>query len=159
MRTAVVRVVFDRDGTIPATAYEAGLRRLRELGLEVVASPAERLPARNREVELIVAGLDPADVDNHVDKHVALCADAFGAPATAGVVTYVSRGTDDDARGVLAAFGVDGTVRRLVDGDEELVTVTLVPGDLRRVPESRLHTALEAALNCEVRIVAGGSPR
>ncbi|GGM02692.1 hypothetical protein GCM10007977_000080 [Dactylosporangium sucinum] len=150
-----MRVVFDRDGTVPATGYEAGLRRLRELGLEVVASPADRLPARNREVELIVAGLDPADVD----KHVALCADAFGAPATAGVVTYVSRGTDDDARGVLAAFGVDGTVRRLVDGDEELVTVTLAPGDLRRVPESRLHTALEAALNCEVRIVAGGSPR
>jgi hypothetical protein len=30
---------------------------------------------------------------------------------------------------------------------------TLPTADRRRVPESRLHTALEAALNCEVRIV------
>jgi len=150
MRTAVVRVVVDRDGTLPAAAYDAGLRRLRERGAEVVASPPHRLPDRNREIELIVEGLDPADIP----KHVTLCAEAFGIPATAGVVTYISRGTDADAQGVLAGFRVTGHVTRHTEGDEEVVTVTLDPHDLRRVPESRLHTALEAALNCEVRIVS-----
>jgi hypothetical protein len=152
MRTAVVRVVVDRDGVLSPEAYEAGLRRLRERGAEVVASPAARLPDRNREIELIVPGLDQADVD----KHAAACAEAFGVPAAAGVVTYISRGTDDDAHGVLAAFKVAGSVQRTVDGDAEVVTVTLDTAGMRRVPESRLHTALEAALNCEVRIVSGG---
>jgi hypothetical protein len=32
-------------------------------------------------------------------------------------------------------------------------TVRLAADDLRRVPESRIQTALEASLNCEVRIV------
>lgn len=155
MRTAVVRVVVDRDGVLSKGEYEAGLRRLRERGLDVVATPAERLPEHGREIELIVPGLDPADVD----KHVTACAEAFGVPARAGVVTYISRGTDDDAHGVLAAFKVSGTVERTVEGDDEVVTVTLDPGGMRRVPESRLHTALEAALNCEVRIVTGkGAP-
>ncbi len=31
--------------------------------------------------------------------------------------------------------------------------VTLGRGDLARVPESRIHTALEASLNSEVRIL------
>ncbi|MFC0529930.1 hypothetical protein [Phytohabitans kaempferiae] len=149
MRTAVVRVVVDRDGRLSPGEYEAGVRRLRERGAEVVASPAERLPDRGREIELIVPGLDPADVD----KHVTACAEAFGTSATPGVVTYISRGTDDDAHGVLAAFRVAGEVERTVEGDDEVVTVTLDAAAMRRVPESRLHTALEAALNCEVRIV------
>ncbi|WP_460847075.1 hypothetical protein [Phytohabitans suffuscus] len=154
MRTAVVRVVVDRAGTLSAGEYEEGLRRLRERGTDVVASPAERLPDRNREIELIVAGLDLADLP----KHVTLCAESFRTPAEAGVVTYISRGTDDDAHGVLAAFKVAGRVVREVRGDEEVVTVTLSAADLRRVPESRLHTALEAALNCEVRIGGDRSP-
>ncbi|WP_197945732.1 hypothetical protein [Phytohabitans suffuscus] len=88
MRTAVVRVVVDRAGTLSAGEYEEGLRRLRERGTDVVASPAERLPDRNREIELIVAGLDLADLP----KHVTLCAESFRTPAEAGVVTYISRG-------------------------------------------------------------------
>ncbi len=63
--------------------------------------------------------------------------------------------TNEDARGILEGFGIGGQVSRTVDGDDELVTVTVAGPDLRRVPESRLHTALEAALNCEVRIVIG----
>ena len=35
----------------------------------------------------------------------------------AGVLTFVSRGTDDDARGVLAGFGLTGEIER-VAGDE-----------------------------------------
>jgi len=41
-----------------------------------------------------------------------------------------------------------------VPGEEgwDVVHVTLCKADLERVPESRVHTALEASLNCEVRI-------
>jgi hypothetical protein len=158
MRTAVVRVLIDGDGVLAADRYAAGLSELAARGFDVVASPAEHLPERGREVELIVEGLDRDDVEA-VGGHVAACSAAFGLPARAGVVTYISRGTDADAEGVLAAFGVAGKVVRHLgsaDGSDEVVSVTLTRADLRRVPESRLHTALEAALNCEVRIVAEG---
>jgi hypothetical protein len=70
------------------------------------------------------------------------------------VVTFVSRGTDDDAHGVLAGFGVTGEITRVQDADGfDVVSVTLRESDLERVPESRIHTALEASLNCEVRIL------
>jgi len=43
-----------------------------------------------------------------------------------------------------------------VPGDEgwDIISVTLRKSDLARIPESRVHTALEASTNCEVRIVA-----
>ena len=55
---------------------------------------------------------------------------------------------------MLAGFGLTGVIER-IPGDEgwDIVTVTLDRNDLRRVPESRIHTALEASLNCEVRIL------
>lgn len=153
MRTAVVRVVIDAEGVLDSQAYDTGLRRLRDQGLEIVASPAERLPARQREIELIVS-------DNHLHErsreYAELCERAFGRPAQLGVITYISRGTDDDAVGVLGGFGISGQVTRSFGGEHELVTVTVQSEDLRRVPESRLHTALEAALNAEVEIV--GAP-
>jgi hypothetical protein len=69
------------------------------------------------------------------------------------VVTFVSRGTDDDAHGVLSAFGLTGEIAR-TPGDDgyDVVYVTLREDDLERVPESRVHTALEASLNCEVHL-------
>ena len=70
-----------------------------------------------------------------------------------GVVTFISRGTDDDAFGVLAGFGLTGEIERIPDGDGwDVVHVTLRKSDLERVPESRVHTALEASLNCEINI-------
>ena len=70
-----------------------------------------------------------------------------------GVLTYVSHGTDDDAHGVLAGFGLAGEIERTpTDEGWDIVEVTLRKTDLERVPESRIHTALEASLNCEVRI-------
>jgi hypothetical protein len=70
-----------------------------------------------------------------------------------GVVTFISRGTDDDAYGVLAGLGLSGDVERVADDDGwDVVHVTLRKTDLERVPESRVHTALEASLNCEVHI-------
>ena len=70
------------------------------------------------------------------------------------MVTYVSRGTDDDAHGVLAGFGLTGQIRRSPGDDGfDVVYVTLRQADLGRIPESRIHTALEASLNCEVHIL------
>ena len=82
-----------------------------------------------------------------------MCAKAFGTDPDPGVLTYISRGTDDDAHGVLAGFGLTGEIdpragrRRL-----RRRHVTLRKADLERIPESRIHTALEASLNCEVHI-------
>ena len=84
---------------------------------------------------------------------IELCAKAFSTSPVAGVVTFVSRGTDDDVRGVLSAFGLTGEIAR-APGDDgfDIVYVTLREDDLELVPESRVHTALEASLNCEVHI-------
>lgn len=77
----------------------------------------------------------------------------FSTSPVPGVVTFVSRGTDDDAHGVLAGFGLTGDIVR-TPGDDgfDIVDVTLREDDLERIPESRIYTALEASLNCEVRI-------
>ncbi len=84
---------------------------------------------------------------------VSLCAKAFGTAPVPGVLTFISRGTDDDAHGVLAGFGLTGEIERLPGDDGwDMVRVTLRKSDLERVPESRVHTALEASLNCEVHI-------
>lgn len=86
---------------------------------------------------------------------LATCAGAFGTEPAEGTTTYLSRGTDEDALGVLLAFGVAGDLSRASGADGwDVVTVRLAEADLRRVPESRIQTALEASLNCEVRIVA-----
>lgn len=151
-RTAVVRIVVDADGSLSVPAFAAGVARLRELGRTVVAPPAAGFPDRDREVELIV---EDARQQCRLDDLVADCKRAFDRPAALGVMTYISRGTDADARGILQGFDIGGEVLRTIAGDDELVTVTVQASDLRRVPESRLQTALEAALNCEVRIVVG----
>jgi hypothetical protein len=149
-----MRVVIDADGVLGPDAYEAGLVQLREAAVEVVASPPASLPERRREVELI---LDEAQLADR-DEYVGLCSRAFGLPATPGVVTFISRGTDDDARGVLAGFGLEAVVvERCYEDDDEVVRVVLDQEQAMRVPEGRLHTALEAALNCEVRIVIGSA--
>ncbi len=70
------------------------------------------------------------------------------------MLTFISHGTDDDAYGVLAGFGLTGVIERTPGADGwDIITVTLRSADLQRVPESRIHTALEASTNCEVRIV------
>jgi len=55
---------------------------------------------------------------------------------------------------VLAGFGLRGAIERRA-GDEgwDIITVTLRKADLARIPESRIHTALEASTNCEVHII------
>jgi hypothetical protein len=154
MRTAVVRVAVDPAGDLAPAQLTDGMARLREsadaAGVEVVENNLASLPPQRREVELLIAGVDSAELERLA---VGLCANAFGTTPVPGVLTFISRGTDDDAHGVLAGMGLSGDIER-VSGDDgwDVVHVTLRNSDLERVPESRVHTALEASLNCEVHI-------
>ncbi|OBK62576.1 hypothetical protein [Mycolicibacterium fortuitum] len=154
MRTAVVRVGVDPAGVLGDQQLSDGMATLRgllaERGAEVLDNQLAGLPAHRREVEVLIAGDDAPELQAIA---IELCAKAFGTFPTAGVVTFVSRGTDEDVRGVLAGFGVSGDIVRSVDDEGwDVVTVTLDKADLTRIPESRIHTALEASLNCEVHI-------
>jgi hypothetical protein len=135
---------------------DEGMTALRQLagdaGAEVVDKDLAATSVTRREVQLLIAG---DDADTLKRAAVDMCARAFGTAPAAGVVTYVSRGTDDDAHGVLSGFGLSGDIKRVAGDDGyDIVYVTLRQSDLERVPESRIHTALEASLNCEVHILA-----
>ena len=154
MRTAVVRVRVDPAGQLTAAELADGMANLRGLaapaGIEVLENNLAAMPPARREVEMLMAGTDTEELQRGA---VALCANAFGTQAEPGVLTFISRGTDDDAIGVLAGFGLTGEIERLPgDAGFDVVHVTLRKADLERVPESRIHTALEASLNCEVHI-------
>jgi hypothetical protein len=154
MRTAVVRVNVDPDGVLTPAQLRDGMAALLELaaqgGAEVVENDLASMPRTRREVELLIAAEDGGAAK---DAAIGLCAKAFSPTPVPGVITFVSRGTDDDAHGVLSAFGLTGDIERTPGGDGfDIVYVTLRESDLERIPESRVHTALEASLNCEVHI-------
>lgn len=165
MRTAVVRVDIDPAGQLDPGRLAAGTAALRtalaglppeRLGMsgapaaEVLAADLAGRPAGRREVQVLVT---TADAGAALAAVLDACAAAFGTEPAPGVLTFVSRGTDDDAHGVLAGLGLRGEIVRVPDADGfDVVHVTLDRADLERVPESRVHTALEASLNCEVRI-------
>ncbi|OBJ09591.1 hypothetical protein A5659_17635 [Mycobacterium sp. 1165196.3] len=154
MRTAVVRVNVDPESVLTPARLRDGMAALLELvaaaGADVVANDLASRPATRREVELLIAA---EDGDTAKATAIGLCTRAFGVDPAAGVVTFVSRGTDDDAHGVLSAFGLTGDIERTPGADGfDIVQVTLRESDLERIPESRVHTALEASLNCEVHI-------
>ena len=151
----MVRVDVDPSGRLTPAQLAEGMAALRQLcgpiGAEVVDADLAVMPTNRREVEVLLAG---ADADALQTAVVTLCGKAFGTEVAPGVLTFVSRGTDDDAHGVLAGFGLSGQVRRHSSGEGwDVVEVTLRRADLARVPESRIHTALEASLNSEVRIL------
>ena len=155
MRTAVVRVGVDASGELSAAQLTAGMAALArlaaEVGADVVDADVTVMPASRREVEVLMA---TADRDEALGIAMGLCSKAFGTTPVPGVVTYVSRGTDDDAVGVLSGLGLTGDIVRTAGTEGwDVVEVTLRKADLARVPESRIHTALEASLNCEVRIL------
>jgi hypothetical protein len=154
MRTAVVRVQVDPAGRLTTEQLTDGMAALRELtdaaGIVVLDINMAAMLAARREVQMLMAGTDANELKRDA---VALCAKAFGTEPAPGVLTYLSRGTDDDAYGVLAGFGLTGEIiRTLGDDGLDVVHVTLSKADLERIPESRIHTALEASLNCEVHI-------
>jgi hypothetical protein len=154
VRTAVVRIRVDPAGQLTGAQLTDGMVNLRELatpvGIDVLDNNLAAMPAARREVEMLMVGGEPEELKTTA---TALCAKAFGTRPEPGVLTYISRGTDDDAAGVLAGFGLSGDIER-VPGDDglDVVYVTLRKADMERIPESRIHTALEASLNCEVHI-------
>jgi hypothetical protein len=153
VRTAVVRVRVDPAGQLTGAQLSDGMVRLRDLagpaGIDVLDNNLAEMPAGRREVEMLMVG----ESEDMKATAVSLCAKAFGTEPEPGVLTYISRGTDDDAHGVLAGFGLAGDVERVPGEDGwDVVYVTLRKADVERIPESRIHTALEASLNCEVRI-------
>ena len=152
MRTAVVRVNVDPDNALtPAQLTDGMAVLLQTAGCDgVVDKDLGAMPAGRREVELLISS---GDADSAKQAAIELCTNAFATTPVPGVVTFVSRGTDDDAHGVLAGFGLTGDIVR-TPGDDgfDIIDVTLREADLERIPESRIHTALEASLNCEVRI-------
>lgn len=155
MRTAVVRIGVDPDGKLSAEQLRSGMTALTEFaetaGLQVIDNDLAGLPPKRREVEILMTGTDAATLQS---TGIALCTRAFGTEPVVGVLTFVSHGTDEDALGVLAGFGVTGHLDRAPGADGwDILTVTLRKADLMLVPESRLHTALEASTNCEVHIV------
>lgn len=155
MRTAVVRIGVDLAGELTADQLAAGTTELArltaEIGAELIGNDLAVLPPKRREVEILMTGTDPSALQTQAAE---LCARAFPTEPVIGVLTFVSHGTDDDAYGVLAGFGLSGVIDRTPGGDGwDIITVTLSRADLTRIPESRIHTALEASTNCEVRIV------
>jgi hypothetical protein len=152
MRTAVVRVNVDPDKTLtPAQLTDGMAVLLQSAGPDgVIEKDLGAMPAGRREVELLIHS---GDAESAKQAAIELCARAFATAPVPGVVTFVSRGTDDDAHGVLSGFGLTGDIVRTPSGDGyDVIDVTLREADLERIPESRIHTALEASLNCEVRI-------
>jgi hypothetical protein len=154
MRTAVVRVNVDPGSVLTPAQLAEGMEVLLGLSGEIGAGVVEinlgAMPVSRREVQLLIA----SDSDDAAKRAaIDLCAKAFSTTPVTGPVTFISRGTDDDAHGVLSGFGLNGEITR-VPGDDgfDVVYVTLRESDLERVPESRIHTALEASLNCEVHI-------
>ena len=155
MRTAVVRIGVDLSGELSAEQLAAGMAQLARLaseaGAELIDNNLAVLPPKRREVEILMRGTDAAALQAQA---AGMCAKSFPAEPVIGVLTFVSHGTDDDAHGVLAGFGLSGAIdRRAGDDGWDIITVTLRKADLARIPESRIHTALEASTNCEVHIV------
>ncbi|MBP1079445.1 hypothetical protein JOD63_003413 [Microbacterium terrae] len=138
------------DATPDPKRLAGGVARLRAQGFTLLEHSTRPSDADSIEIALL---RDDEDFEWSDDDAVSFCQQVFDAPAALGVTTFVSRGTDDDARSVLARFDLVGDVRRAVIEGSDVVTVTVPRAEMRRVPESRLHTALEAALNAEVQIV------
>lgn len=150
----MVRVKVDPTGALTPeqlTARQADLAAsAAAAGLELIDNNLAAMPPSRREVELLMTG---ADADALQATAMAMCANVFGTDPVAGVLTFVSHGTDEDAAGVLAGFGIGGDIQRM-PGEQgwDIITVTLRRDDVARIPESRIHTALESATNAEIHI-------
>lgn len=153
MRTGIARVTVAAGG-VSEEDFSLGLAELASMGFELLPQqPA--LVGGDRELVFVLEGDDRAEL---IAVALAAAHRVFGEAVKPGVATFLSRGSDDDVRGVAAGLGVHVEVTRIEEGGSEVVVVRVPAADLRRVPESRLHTALEAALNAEVRITPVPAP-
>ncbi|MGV7406291.1 hypothetical protein PJH54_29915, partial [Mycobacterium kansasii] len=94
----MVRVNVDPAGVLTSERLREGMAALRgfiaDIGAEMVDNDLEARPAGRRELELLIAC---DEVEAAKRKAISLCAKAFNSAPMAGVVTFISRGTDDDA--------------------------------------------------------------
>lgn len=156
MRRAVVHVNLDPGGVLSTGQLRRAVAALREEGLEIIATELEKLPPTNREVELLCDG---DEIDELRQRAESACAAALASSNRTVkprvlAVSFISRGSYEDASGIVRAFRLESHVDeiRFVADD---VAVLVVSGEaLRSSLLGKLHTALEAALNREVRISA-----
>ena len=139
-------IVAARD--VPEEAFWRGRAELADMGYELLPQSPASVWA-DREIAFVLEGDDRAELTAEA---LAAARRAYGDGVRPGVATFLSRGTDADVQGVAAAFGVHVDVTRIEEAGAEVVLVEVSAADLQRVPEGKLHTALEAALNAEVRI-------
>ena len=146
MRTAVIRVNLDPAGDLAADRLARVVQALRGSGIEVLAPDFGQVPAHAREIELLVEGDDPPALRAWAEARCAEALDsealdsgARGAPGPrAGAATFLSRGTDEDALGVVLAFGISARLDRFWADDEEIAVFTITRDDATHVAESRL---------------------
>lgn len=140
MRRAVVHVDVDPAGALHPDELDRGIAALRVAGHDV-------LGASGREIELVLDGDEPETLRRAAAR---ACRKVFAEPEVTAVC-FMSRGTVEDGLGVARAFGLTPHELRFV-GDDGAVLV-LGRGALRDAVAAKLRTALEAALNREVRFV------
>lgn len=150
MRRAVVHVNLDPAGALNLAEVERGVAALRHAGFEVVATDLDKLPPTVREVEVLHYGDDAESLRQLVER---ACAEAVSVTPRAFAVSFISAGTREDALGIIRGFGLEPQLRELRFEGDELAVLVLDGAALRRPRAAKLQTALEAALNREVRFI------
>jgi hypothetical protein len=149
-----VHVNLDPAGQESVATLERAVEALRDR-FEVLASDLDKYPPTRREIELIRGGDEAGDLAQAAEAACAAALSQAGATASprAVAVSFLSSGSEEDARGVVRAFGLADGLRAIVFEDENVAVFVLEREVLQRTTPAKLQTALEAALNREVRFV------
>ncbi|HWF50965.1 MAG TPA: hypothetical protein VG294_10030 [Solirubrobacteraceae bacterium] len=153
MRRAVVHVNLDPRGQLALGQVNRAVEALRASGHDVIAGDLDKLPATRREIELLQPGDDPDDLRPAAEQACATVLASIAAAATprAIAVSFISSGSEEDARGVVRAFGLGEQLHEVRLQDDDVAVLVLEPEALGRTMPAKLQTVLEAALNREVR--------
>jgi hypothetical protein len=151
VRRAVIHVNLDPAGELDVDELERAVSVLRDAGSEVIAGDFDKLPPRKREIELLHDGNDVDELRRIAES---ACATAVGRKVAPRVVavSFMSTGTEEDALGIVRAFGLEPHLEELRLVDEDVAVVVLEGTALQRGVSAKLQTALECALNREVEL-------
>jgi hypothetical protein len=155
----VVHVNIDPAGTLTLAQLDRVLAEVRSEGFEVLATDLDKVPPRRRVIELLQAGDDAAALRRTAKGVCARALAKAGSPTAPRVVavSFMSSGTVEDAVGVVAGFGLEQELDAIRLVDEDVALVRLAAGALAGASPGKLQTALEAALNREVRLLEAPS--
>lgn len=150
-----MHVNLDPTGHESVAALLRAVEVLHDDGFEVLAADLDKYPSTRREIELIRGGDEPGEEARAAEAACAAALSQAGSTARprAVAVSFLSSGTEEDARGVIRAFGLAEGLRAITFEDENVAVFVLEREVLRRTAPAKLQTALEAALNREVRFV------